>query len=585
MIGIGALVIASSVVFAGTKLVGARHRILNYALARRGKGLRQKEAVSLVESDEKPLALRKANQAVVLTTIGIGATTLGLLVMPAFLLIGVPLALPIAIPIYRSAYQTLRKERRTTRALLDATRITVCIVMGYYFALALDVWLHALSDKMLLMTDDEFERTLAKRLAEPEENAWLYLNGVEIEKRRTELTIGDIIALEEGQASPIRGEVVHGSAWVDQRMATGDSLPIQKGKGDTIPASSIVLSGRIFVEILALEQQEDVARRVRETLEKAVQAGTFSQKFGERSGVTMAPGMLATFFLMLPFWEANRAAGFLTTSFGSQMSSLGPHTLKNFVGPAVEHGILFKDGRALELLNLVNTVVIDARILRDLNAGQRRAVKETLETLRHQNRPLQPASAHRFAIYLMAGGRENDAERLSVEFGFDDYFDEPLILSRAAMIARLQSGGRMVCYVGDGIDDERIVQNALVAVSTRGAATIESDAAQVVLVSNDLRLLPPLFAMARQFASKQGFNLSWPLLMDLLDIGTTVFVHFGLVYSLLFNYSGQLLSMANARLPKPRDLAPDSPASPNADESSSQMAPIDLFDSTQGGAL
>ena len=40
-----------------------------------------------------------------------------------------------------------------------------------------------------------------------------------------------------------------------------------------------------------------------------------------------------------------------------------------------------------------------------------------------------------------------------------------------------------------------------------------------------------------------------PIGFDLLDITTTLFVHLGLFYSVLFNYAGLLLSAANARMP------------------------------------
>ncbi|MEZ4557000.1 MAG: hypothetical protein R2854_11240 [Caldilineaceae bacterium] len=69
-----------------------------------------------------------------------------------------------------------------------------------------------------------------------------------------------------------------------------------------------------------------------------------------------------------------------------------------------------------------------------------------------------------------------------------------------------------------------------------------------VVTDNDLERLPALFDLAAQFTAKQGFNLAWPLAMDLLDIGTTVFIHFGLIYSISFSYAGLLASTVNSRM-------------------------------------
>ncbi|MEZ4681368.1 MAG: hypothetical protein R2932_44850 [Caldilineaceae bacterium] len=73
--------------------------------------------------------------------------------------------------------------------------------------------------------------------------------------------------------------------------------------------------------------------------------------------------------------------------------------------------------------------------------------------------------------------------------------------------------------------------------------------AHVVLIEKDLKRLVQLFDMATRFGVSEGFSLGWPLLMDLVDISTTVFIHFGLTYSILFSYSGLLGSALYTRLP------------------------------------
>jgi hypothetical protein len=57
-----------------------------------------------------------------------------------------------------------------------------------------------------------------------------------------------------------------------------------------------------------------------------------------------------------------------------------------------------------------------------------------------------------------------------------------------------------------------------------------------------------------------------PIGLDLVDIATTLFIHLGLVYSLLFNYAGLLLGAANARLPV-LPLPPKQMAEEGKDES------------------
>ena len=114
---------------------------------------------------------------------------------------------------------------------------------------------------------------------------------------------------------------------------------------------------------------------------------------------------------------------------------------------------------------------------------------------------------------------------------------------------QLQQQGRLICYIGDGTEHGPIMQKSMMSISIAGIATIKQDAAQVILSDQRLGQLPTFFKLADEFNAKQRFNLAWPLLMDSIDIFTTVFVHFGLVYSVLFAYTGTLVSALNANRP------------------------------------
>ena len=140
-------------------------------------------------------------------------------------------------------------------------------------------------------------------------------------------------------------------------------------------------------------------------------------------------------------------------------------------------------------------------------------------------------------------------KELISEFGFDDGFIEPVLDNRLKLIEQLQQQGRFVCYIGDGTRHTAVMQKAMMSISIGGAATIKHDVAQVVLSDKHLGQLPNFFELAEQFNAKQRFNLGFPFLMDMVDIFTTVFVHFGLTYSVIFAYTGTLVSALNAKRP------------------------------------
>ena len=549
MIGIAGLLAAGGILATGT--MAYRKLKADGLWFRRQEHIQVQPSPALAGDDARgDDESARANRTLLLSSAALGATTAGLFFKPILMLASVPIGIYIFAPTFHAAWHSLYQERRISTPVLDATRVTACVVMGYHFTLALDTWFRTVVHKVLLRTENDFAQTLNAQFVPLPNDTWLFIDGAEVQTALTDVVADDIISVVAGDLIPIEGTVLHGTAWVEERLVTGKVASIRKGAGDTIHADTTVVMGQAYVQVAHVPKQLATGT-IRKVLCRTIEAGSFMQHVGEASGRKMAPRMLATFAIMLPFWEVNRAAGFLTTSFGSQMGHLGRYTLQNFVTLATQQQLLILDGHALEYLNLVNTIVIDADLLSDPTL--RAQAKETIGLLRQRKWPIQSVSPQPFAVYLVTRGDKDAVAQLAAEVGADDCFVEPLVMAQAALIERWQRAGRLVCYIGHGHTDALIIDKALIAVVMPAVGgtignVVESDA-QIVLIEKDLTRLDDLFTVATQFAAKQGFNLAWPLLMDLLDIGTTVFIHFGLTYSLLFSYGSTLVSAVNARLP------------------------------------
>lgn len=459
--------------------------------------------------------LTRANHTVTLSSISLGITVTGLFLKPVLMLISVPAALFIFAPTLQDAWQTLRREHRITPSVLDATRVTLCIVMGFYFALALDTWLRALAQRLFTRSDAELQELLDRLFVQRPQTVWCFRAGVEVQTPLAELAVGEIVSIEAGELIPVDGFILYGAAWINEQLITGYAKALRKTSGDQVFASTVVQSGRIYVQVTAIGDHlgTDV---VRERVEHMISSGTYLTQAGVQSGRLMAPQMWAIFALLLPFWEANRAAGFLTTSFGSQMERLGPFVLQNFATVALQQKILVCDGRVLESLNLVNTIIIEAAIMAD--ESLRKQAVETIAQLRRRQWPIQSIMPHRFAVYLLADGDEATTKVWADTLEVDDYFIEPLVAGRAELLHRLQISGRFICYVGSGAEAATVTENALVTVAipsaktsspggqspTQGAAQrFASSSAQVLLIEKDFQRLEELFSLSTHFGASQ----------------------------------------------------------------------------------
>ncbi|MEM7113895.1 MAG: hypothetical protein AAF614_15780 [Chloroflexota bacterium] len=285
------------------------------------------------------------------------------------------------------------------------------------------------------------------------------------------------------------------------------------------------------MDALFVDRPAEETAVMRPLLEQAVQQESGMQQRGNASANRMAPWMLGAFVVTLPFYGANRAASFLMTSFGAHMQSLSPTTLHEFMRQAAERGIVVKNGRSLETANQCDVLIIDAKLLNIHSDNHAR-----VNAIRQQLAAAQGVSRDEIALYLIDSLPKWDAQTIARA-------------EKTAVIAQLQQGGRRICYVGDGLTDAEVMNSVELSISLNGLPTIVDDAAHIVLLNRDLATVEQFFAGTAALQHKQSFNFAAPIGFDFVDISTTVFVHLGLLYSTMFNYSGLLLSTGQAKRP------------------------------------
>jgi Cu2+-exporting ATPase len=152
-------------------------------------------------------------------------------------------------------------------------------------------------------------------------------------------------------------------------------------------------------------------------------------------------------------------------------------------------------------------------------------------------------------VYVISGDHEEPTRQLARELGVEHYFANVLPADKAKHVERLQGAGRHVCFVGDGINDSIALKRAQVSVSLRGATTVATDTAQVVLMSATLEHLPSLFALAQQFDANMKAGLAISIFPSLLIIGGVFFGHLGLLGATILYDVGLLAGVGVAMLP------------------------------------
>lgn len=134
---------------------------------------------------------------------------------------------------------------------------------------------------------------------------------------------------------------------------------------------------------------------------------------------------------------------------------------------------------------------------------------------------------------ILSGDHAQPTAQLARELGIDRYFADTLPQQKAALIKQLQDEGRTVCFVGDGINDAIALKQANVSVSLRGATTIATDTAQIVLSDARLHHLPDVFDIAHALDDNMHTLFELSIVPGIITIGGIYLLHFGLLNAIV----------------------------------------------------
>lgn len=184
----------------------------------------------------------------------------------------------------------------------------------------------------------------------------------------------------------------------------------------------------------------------------------------------------------------------------------------------------------------VDEVVVGAI---ELHASVRPGTTETISRL------------HKFGykVCIISGDHEKPTRHIAKQLGIDRYFAETLPEDKAKLIKTMQQEGQVVCYVGDGINDTIALKQAEISVSLRGASTIATDTAQVVLMNESLDQIVDLIEIAKQLDRTYKNTALVSAIPTVGIIGGVFLLNFTISTAIFAYLAGMGLSFTSAMLP------------------------------------
>lgn len=304
----------------------------------------------------QPLVEAKSQLVSATQLVAIGAV--GKLLFTPMLWFASGIVLARARFLFIDAWHAVWVERKPRIIIVDAIVLLVSLLSGWFFVNVALYWFYRLFNYVALKTEDHSRNQLIDVYARQPRTVWGLADGVEVEIPFENLRSGDLIVLRAGDLVPVDGDIVEGLASVDQHILTGESQLAEKAPGDSIFASTIVVSGRLVVR--SRETGADtMAAQVGAVLNATNSyAATVEARSLEMADKATIPSLLfGAAALAIQGPSAGLAA--LAADFGSGMRVLGPVAVLKHLQSGAQSGLYIKDGRSLELLRSVDTIVFD----------------------------------------------------------------------------------------------------------------------------------------------------------------------------------------------------------------------------------
>jgi Cu2+-exporting ATPase len=490
------------------------------------------------------------------------------------------------------------------------------------------------------------------------------------------LELGDVVIVRPGARVPADGEVVEGTADVDESMITGESRPVQRGPGSRVVAGTVATDTAIRVRITAVGDDTALAGIARLVAE-AQNSSSHAQRIADTAAgwlfwFALGAGVLTALVWTLLGFPDDAVIRTITVLVIACPHALGlaiPLVVSIATERAAKGGVLIKDRLALESMRTVTSVLFDktgtltkgepalthlsvteghtddevlalaasveadsehplaqaivqaarlrglavphatdfvaqaavgvtgtvegkpvsvggphlltnhgaaaldasepwkregAIILHVLQDGVPIGAIGLADEVRPESRQAVDAlRARGIQVVMITGDARAVAESVAAEIGIERVFAGVKPEDKAAKVAELQSEGRIVAMVGDGVNDAPALAQADVGIAIGAGTDVAIASAGVILASDDPRSVLSVIELSTATYRKMKQNLWWAAGYNLISVPLAAGVLAPIGFVLPMAVGAILMSVStvvvavNAQLLRRLDLRPE----------------------------
>ena len=476
-------------------------------------------------------------------------------------------------------------------------------------------------------------------------------DGREIKIKIEEVIVGDIIIVKPGEKIPVDGIIIEGNSSIDESMVTGESIPVEKSKGDKVIGSTINKHGTFKFKAEKVGRDTLLAQIIH-LVEEAQGSKAPIQELVDKVSFYFVPTVMAVALLSFVTWliagqgfEFSLSMGIavLIIACPCAMGLATPTAVMVGTGLGAQHGILFKTAASLQEVNEADIFVFDKTgtltfgkpevtdiiaskdsterevllyasiaekrsehpladailssakskkinvpepskfnsisgkgvivtyVNKEIIIGTRKlfeeekinwkSFSEKLENLESEGKTAVLVAAGKKAIGIIAvmdklkpdafqaiselkrigkvpmmitGDNKLTAKAIAKEAGIEKFIAEVLPQDKEAKVVELQSKGKKVAMIGDGINDAPALAKADVGIALGSGTDIAIEAGDVIIVKNNVMDVVNAVKLSKYSIYKIKQNLFWAFFYNIIGIPVAA--------GILFPFTGWVLN-------------------------------------------
>jgi Cu+-exporting ATPase len=240
---------------------------------------------------------------------------------------------------------------------------------GVFFDTAVMIMTFILLGKLLdAIAKGRTSEAIRKLMGLQAKTARIIRNGEEQEIPVEDVQVGEIVVVRPGEKIPVDGTVTEGYSGVDEKVITGESIPVEKKTGDQVVGATMNKTGVLKFKATKVGK-DTVLAQIINMVEDALTSKAPVQRLADVASGYFVPAIIITATLSFLGWFFLAGADFIfsLTVFIAVLivacpCALGlatPTAIMVGVGKGAENGILIKSGEALETAHKLKAVVFD----------------------------------------------------------------------------------------------------------------------------------------------------------------------------------------------------------------------------------